>query len=294
MTMEQAVVKSVNTVPARILLEMGIDTSFNFLQQRLHISSLQEDDKYVGPLAMGGFTKGVSVLEMCAAYTAIANDGIYTSPITYTRVEANDGRVLLEKKSEGEIAMTEQTAFLVRESCRPPQNRRQHNAKMSGRPSPAANGHHIGGPLVYRHHAVLCRRRMVRLLEPSGCIPTATPPLAMGHRNEKDTHGQKAEKRFVQYAVRHRGAVLRRQRHGSGPYCTDPRGNRINGQLSAEPSLPSHARGIIRSGVHVLKPRRTRQLPTVKTVALLDYMRIYPRQAQRLRQLPAPGCITAP
>ena len=39
----------------------------------------------VQSLALGGMTRGVSNIDMCAAYAAIANKGTYTKPIYYTK-----------------------------------------------------------------------------------------------------------------------------------------------------------------------------------------------------------------
>jgi penicillin-binding protein 1A len=48
-------------------------------------------------LALGGMTKGVSPLEMAGAYGAFVNQGLYTEPVAYTRVENKRGEVILEK-----------------------------------------------------------------------------------------------------------------------------------------------------------------------------------------------------
>ena len=56
-------------------------------------------DKYDEPYpstALGGFKKGVSPLEMCAGYSAIANGGIYYKPICYTKVYSDSGELLLD------------------------------------------------------------------------------------------------------------------------------------------------------------------------------------------------------
>ena len=48
-------------------------------------------------LALGGFTNGVSAMEMTAAYVPFANgNGVYYEPITFTKVLDKDGRVLID------------------------------------------------------------------------------------------------------------------------------------------------------------------------------------------------------
>jgi penicillin-binding protein 1A len=49
--------------------------------------------------ALGGITRGVSNLEMTAAFAAIANGGLYTEPILYTQVLDKEGNILLDNTS---------------------------------------------------------------------------------------------------------------------------------------------------------------------------------------------------
>jgi penicillin-binding protein 1A len=67
----------------------------------------------VSPLGMGGLTYGLNTVEMAAAYAAFANNGIYTTPRTYLRVEDAEGNVILENESESRVAMKETTAYLM-------------------------------------------------------------------------------------------------------------------------------------------------------------------------------------
>lgn len=48
-------------------------------------------------LALGGFTHGVSPMEMAAAYVPMANGGKYFEPITYTKLVDRDGNVIIDK-----------------------------------------------------------------------------------------------------------------------------------------------------------------------------------------------------
>ncbi len=110
MTVRRAIEQSVNTVAVMCLDKVGIELSYNFLVHNLKLSTITESDKAYSPLALGGLTEGVSVYEMTAAYSAFVNSGIYTEPYTYTKVVDNDGKVILEKKKNSSIAMSEVTA----------------------------------------------------------------------------------------------------------------------------------------------------------------------------------------
>ena len=113
MTVQYALQESKNTVPVRILDEMGFETSYNFLKEKLHFTSLVESDYAYAPLALGGMTYGVTVREMCAGYQIFGNGGIYNSPHTYNKVETEDGEVLLEHVVENERAIEEDTATVM-------------------------------------------------------------------------------------------------------------------------------------------------------------------------------------
>ena len=85
--------QSLNVVAARLLFSkyVGIDRSVEYME-RLGIpeSHLNKD----GPgLALG--TSGITPLQMCAAYTAIANNGYYNEPLSFTKVTDNNGNVIL-------------------------------------------------------------------------------------------------------------------------------------------------------------------------------------------------------
>jgi len=111
MTIKYAVEQSVNTVAAKALDSVGIDKSYNFLSEKLKISTLDPNkDKAHSPLALGGLTNGISVLEMTAAYSSFVNKGIYTQPYAVEMIKDNDGKVLYENKRQSSIAMSEKTA----------------------------------------------------------------------------------------------------------------------------------------------------------------------------------------
>lgn len=112
-SVKYAIDQSINTVPIQILQKLGINASYDFLTQRLGVTSLVSSDRNLSSLALGGLTEGISNMELTAAYSAFANDGVYNTPITYTKVEDNNGKVLLEKKSKSNVAMKTSTARLM-------------------------------------------------------------------------------------------------------------------------------------------------------------------------------------
>ncbi len=122
MTVLNAVKLSTNTVAVKVLQELGVDKSFNFLSKKLGVSTLVSSrnengkvvsDKNLPALALGGLTDGITTMELTAAYSAFVNDGIYIEPHTYTKVVDSKGKVLLEKEPKMVTAMSEKTARLM-------------------------------------------------------------------------------------------------------------------------------------------------------------------------------------
>lgn len=119
MTVQEAVRISCNTVAVQVLQELGVNKSFNFMKNKLGVTSLVEKREQNGKvytdltlpsLALGGLTDGISPMEMTAAYAAIANNGLYIQPHTYTKVVDRNGKTALEMKPETHVAMSEKTA----------------------------------------------------------------------------------------------------------------------------------------------------------------------------------------
>ena len=63
--------------------------------------------------ALGGITRGVTNVELCASYAAIANGGNYIKPIYYTKILDHNGNVLIENTAVERSVIKESTAFLL-------------------------------------------------------------------------------------------------------------------------------------------------------------------------------------
>lgn len=63
--------------------------------------------------ALGGITRGVTNVELCASYAAIANGGNYIKPIYYTKILDHNGNVLIENTAAERSVIKESTAFLL-------------------------------------------------------------------------------------------------------------------------------------------------------------------------------------
>ena len=113
-TLRRALVQSLNTCAVRVCMELGTWNSYDFMTSRLGFTTLtQSDSEQVGAMALGGYAKGVTTEEMAAAYGAFVNEGIYTKPRTFTRVEDSNGNVILENEIQSNVAMKASTAALM-------------------------------------------------------------------------------------------------------------------------------------------------------------------------------------
>lgn len=115
---QKAICKSYNTVPAQILRQMGFETSFEYATQKFHLSRIVDPtDKNTSSLAVGGTYKGVTTLEMSAAYAAFGNGGKYFEPYCYYKVtNSNGSKVLLQHaETEGEQIISPDTADIMNE-----------------------------------------------------------------------------------------------------------------------------------------------------------------------------------
>lgn len=111
-TIRDGIVYSMNIVAVRCMMEtvtpqLGVEYARNF-----GISTLTESD-YNAATALGGITNGVSNLELTAAYATIANGGMYTKPIFFTKILDHNGKVLLDNEPETKRVLKDSTAFLL-------------------------------------------------------------------------------------------------------------------------------------------------------------------------------------
>jgi len=108
-----AIINSSNTCAVRTLDLVGAAASYDWMTNKLGFTTLVPSDMDRGPLGLGGLTYGVTTVEMAAAYAAFANNGIYTTPRTFTRIEDKNGQLVLENHNTSWAAMSEETVFTI-------------------------------------------------------------------------------------------------------------------------------------------------------------------------------------
>lgn len=120
-TIRDAIRDSVNVVAVKTIGDITPSLGFSYLMNfgfttlvESRVSSngnTYSDINY--SLSLGGITDGVTNVELTASYAAIANNGIYTQPIYYTKILDHNGNVLIDNIPESHRVIKETTAFLL-------------------------------------------------------------------------------------------------------------------------------------------------------------------------------------
>lgn len=120
-SLRQGIISSMNVLTVKlstlITPKLGFDYLLNFgftsLVEGQEINGEYKSD-IVQSLSLGGITKGVSNLELNAAYAAIANGGTYIEPKFYTHVYDSDGNLILDNSEPASHqVIKETTAYLL-------------------------------------------------------------------------------------------------------------------------------------------------------------------------------------
>lgn len=113
-----AVKHSLNTVPVKILNELGVDESLRFLKEKLGFSSLSYAtdtavfDECLASLALGQHENGVTLRELTAAYT-IFDGGEYKRPRSYYKVTDHNGNILLDNSEDSKYVISSENAAIM-------------------------------------------------------------------------------------------------------------------------------------------------------------------------------------
>ena len=110
-TIRTAVEKSKNTIAWKLLEEMTPEKGLEYLR-KMNFAKLDENDKRQAA-ALGGFTNGVSPLEMAAGYAAIENNGYYREPTCILKITDAEGNTVLSTKPEETAVYRENAARMM-------------------------------------------------------------------------------------------------------------------------------------------------------------------------------------
>lgn len=130
-SLRKSVEQSVNVNSVKTVQNIGIATSMSYLEKMGIISKTKADsdsfitrqegktnDENLSSLGLGGMTRGLTPLEVTAAYGTIANDGVFIEPIAFTKILDKNGNLLLDNIPKETIVVSQQTAYIMKDILR--------------------------------------------------------------------------------------------------------------------------------------------------------------------------------
>lgn len=128
-TLRYSVEQSINVNSVQTLQSIGFNTSMEYLSKMGIINKQNPasdnfvsaaenptaNDENPSALALGGMSKGLTPLEMTAAYAAIANDGVYISPTPISKILDKDGSVLVDSTPKETVVVSPQIAYIMKD-----------------------------------------------------------------------------------------------------------------------------------------------------------------------------------
>ena len=113
MTIQYALERSVNTIPVYLVNKLTPQVSYDFLTEKLGITTLNKEDINLSPMGMGGTNGGITTLESAAAFAIFGNGGLYYEPTFYTKVTDQEGKIILKQSTKPVVAISEDTATVM-------------------------------------------------------------------------------------------------------------------------------------------------------------------------------------
>ena len=110
-TLRTAVAKSLNTVAWQLYEDLTPQAGLQYLKN-MNFTAISEDD-YIPAPSLGGFTNGVSALEMAAAYAALENDGRYRQPTCIRSIIDSDENIVYESVQTEYVVYQETAARMT-------------------------------------------------------------------------------------------------------------------------------------------------------------------------------------
>ena len=109
-----AVQQSKNTTAVRMAEVLGIETCFNFLTDKLNVTTLDyTSDKAYSPIALGQLTQGMTLLELAGAYQIFGSGGLYYEPKLYNLITDYNDNVIIEQEPLGDRVMDSDSAYIT-------------------------------------------------------------------------------------------------------------------------------------------------------------------------------------
>ena len=112
-SIRSAVTTSQNIPFVKVVSEITPAKSIEYLE-KMGVTSINHEKDGLAALSIGGFTNGITPLEMAGCYATIENDGVYRRPMFYSKVTDSNGNTVLEGKQTTEQVFSEQAAYVIK------------------------------------------------------------------------------------------------------------------------------------------------------------------------------------
>ncbi|MDY0087779.1 MAG: PBP1A family penicillin-binding protein [Coriobacteriia bacterium] len=136
MRLREAMEKSVNSVFARLILDVGPPD----VVETAHAMGIMGEITPVPAIALGGHEQGVTPLEMASAYGTLAAGGDHAKPFSITSVKSSEGEVLQETSASVTRVLDPAVAYLTTDVLRGVISRGTGTSADIGRPAAGKTG----------------------------------------------------------------------------------------------------------------------------------------------------------
>ncbi|WP_295129672.1 transglycosylase domain-containing protein [Ruminococcus sp.] len=109
----QMLLKSLNTMPAQLIKKMTPAYSYNFLKNKLDITTLTESDADYSPVTVGGLSQGLTLEELVGAYMIFGNGGRKYDVSYIYKIEDSTGKPVYEKNEGYKQAISDSTSYIM-------------------------------------------------------------------------------------------------------------------------------------------------------------------------------------
>lgn len=110
-TLKKALRGSINVAAVKLGQQVGMENVLN-LARAMGITTIVPEDNNLAA-ALGGLANGTSLLELTSAYTAFANNGIVSKPVSILKVIDENGQVLEEARLSQQTALQADVAYII-------------------------------------------------------------------------------------------------------------------------------------------------------------------------------------
>ncbi|MEN6413685.1 MAG: PBP1A family penicillin-binding protein [Veillonellales bacterium] len=137
-TLKKALRLSVNIAAVKLGQQVGMDQVCR-LAQNMGITTLVQQDNNLAT-ALGGLTNGVNLMELSTAYTAFANGGVLSRPISILKVLDENNQVLEESRLTQQSVLSPDVAYILTDMLKGVIEKGTGTAANIGRPEAGKTG----------------------------------------------------------------------------------------------------------------------------------------------------------